>query len=231
MGTAAGAMVGVGLLAAGALVGFGLTGCGLARSTEMRSYQVDGRVDRLDVDSQDGDVEVRAGDGPVRVTETVHYRGAKPSTTHAVEGGTLDLRNDDCAGPRFNCSVAYLVELPAGTAVKVRTSSGEIRLSGLTGDVTVDTSAGEISGTGLGSAHTLAHTSAGKITLRYTAAPSAVDAKTSAGEVDIRLAGAESYAIDADTRAGHTRIEVPTDPAATRKISAHSSAGGITIGR
>lgn len=227
IGSAAGAVVGVGLLAVGALVGLGLAGCGVigSDSTEVRSYQVTDSVQRLNLRSDAGAVAVRAGDGPVRVTETVTYRGSKPSTSHAVQDGTLNLRNEDCS----HCSVSYLVELPAGTAVDVQTSAGKIVLSGLTGDVTVDASAGAIDGTGLRSAHTSAHARAGKITLAYDAPPSTVDAQTSAGEVDITVPTGGSYAVDASTRAGSTRIAVPTDPGASRKITAHTSAGKIVI--
>jgi DUF4097 and DUF4098 domain-containing protein YvlB len=227
IGSAAGAVVGVGLLAVGALVGIGLAGCGVVgpESTEVRSYEVTDSVQRLDLRSQDGAVEVRAGDGPVRVTETVTYRGSKPSTSHAVQGGTLNLRNEDCS----HCSVSYLVQLPAGTTVNVQTSAGKIKLSGLTGDVTADSSAGEIDGTGLRSAHTSVHGRAGKITLGYDAPPSTVDARTSAGEVDISLPGDGPYAVDASTTAGSTKIGVPTDPAASRKITAHTAAGKIVI--
>lgn len=225
VGSAVGAVAGVGLLAIGALVGLG--GCGVVGldSTEVRTYQVTDSVQRLDLRSDAGAVEVRAGDGPVKVTETVSYRGSKPDTSHVVQDGTLNLRNQDCS----HCSVSYLVQLPAGTAVKVQTSAGKIELSGLTGDVTADTSAGEIGGTDLGSAHTTVHTRAGKIVLAYTAAPSTVDAQTSAGAVDISLPGGGPYAIDASTRAGNTKIGVPTDPGASRKITAHSSAGKIVI--
>jgi DUF4097 and DUF4098 domain-containing protein YvlB len=227
IGSAAGAVVGVGLLAVGALVGLGLAGCRAIgpNSTEVRSYQVTESVQRLNLRSKDGAIEVRGGDGPVRVTETVTYRGSNPSTSHTVEDGTLNLRNEDCG----DCSVSYLVQVPAGTAVDVQTSAGKVSLSGLTGDVTVDTSAGEIDGTGLRSAHTSAHGRAGKITLGYDAAPSTVDARTSAGEVDISLPGGGPYAVDASTTAGSTRIGVPTDPAASRRITAHTTAGEIVI--
>jgi hypothetical protein len=180
----------------------------------------------LDLDSRAGEVEVRAGGGSVSVTETVHYRKSKPQLSHDLQSGTLTLRNQGCG----YCSVDYLVELPANATVKVHTDAGAIRLTGLTGDVTVDTTAGEIDGTGLGSAHASVTTHAGAINLRYQSDPSTVDAKTSAGAVNIHIPGTDTYAVDASTKAGSTTIGVPTDPAATRKITAHTSAGAITIG-
>jgi len=56
-----------------------------------------------------------------------------------------------------------------------------------------------------------------------------VDAQTSAGEVDITVPGGGSYAVDASTRAGSTKVAVPTDPGASRKITAHTTAGKIVI--
>jgi DUF4097 and DUF4098 domain-containing protein YvlB len=179
----------------------------------------------LDLDSRAGEVEVRPGNGSVSVTETVHYRKSKPQPSHEVQDGTLVLRNDGCG----YCSVDYVVELPANATVKIHTDAGAIRLTGLTGDVTADTAAGEIDGTDLGSAHTTVTSHAGAIKLRYQSAPSTVDAKTSAGAVEIHVPGTDAYAVDASTRAGDTNIGVPTDPAASRKITAHTTAGAITI--
>jgi DUF4097 and DUF4098 domain-containing protein YvlB len=229
MGTVAGAAIGVSLLVVGALVGLGLTGCGLAgpELTDVRSYAIAGPVQRLDLVSQAGAVEVRAADGSSRVTETVRYRGSLPVTSHDLKHGTLELRNDKCS----NCFVAYLVEVPAGTTVHVHTDAGAVRLTGMSGDLTVETDAGEIAGTGLGSAHTVATSRAGKISLGYQADPSTVEAKTRAGAVEIHLPGTGAYAVDAGTRAGSTTIGVPTDPKASRTISAHTEAGAVTVTR
>jgi DUF4097 and DUF4098 domain-containing protein YvlB len=229
MGIVAGAAIGLSLLVVGALVGLGLTGCALAgpESTDVRSYAIGGQVRGLDLVSQAGAVEVRAVGGSPRVTETVRYRGPLPVTSHDLKDGTLELRNDKCS----NCSVSYLVEVPAGTTVHVHTDAGAVRLTGMSGDLTVETDAGEIDGTGLGSAHTVATSRAGKISLGYQADPSTVDAKTTAGAVEIHLPGTGSYAVDAGTRAGNTTIGVPTNPEATRKISAHTEAGSVAVTR
>jgi hypothetical protein len=39
----------------------------------------------------------------------------------------------------------------------------------------------------------------------------------------------EAFAVDADSSAGTTRVEVRTDPAATRTVRAESSAGSVTV--
>lgn len=225
VGTVVGTVAGVLLLVVGTLIG--VAGCGLAGplSSEVNSYGVSGSVSTLDLDSRAGEVEVRTGSGSVSVTETVRYRKSKPQPTHELRNGTLVLRNDGCA----YCSVDYVVELPANATVKVHTDAGAIRLTGLTGDVTVDTTAGEIDGTDLGSAHTTVTSRAGAIKLRYQSAPSTVDAKTSAGAVEIHVPGTDTYAVDTGTKAGDTTIGVATDPAAPRKISAHTTAGAITV--
>jgi DUF4097 and DUF4098 domain-containing protein YvlB len=227
MSTVAGAAIGVSLVVLGALVGLGLAGCALAgpRMTDVRSYGIDGPVRALDLVSQAGAVEVRATDGSPHVTETVQYRGSLPATSHDLENGTLALRNESCT----DCSVSYLVEVSARTTVHVHTNAGAIRLTGLSGDLTIETDAGDIEGTGLGSAHTTVTSQAGKIGLGYQAAPSTVDARTDAGSVDIRVPGTGPYAVDAGTRAGHTSVGVPTDPNAIRKISAHTDAGAVTV--
>jgi hypothetical protein len=227
MGTVAGAAIGVSLVVLGALVGLGLAGCALAgpRMTDVRSYAINGPIRALDLVSQSGAVEIRAVDGSPHVTETVRYRGSLPVTGHNLENGTLALRNDECT----DCSVSYLVEVPAGTTVHVHTDAGAIRLTGLSGDLTLETDAGDVEGTGLGSGHTTVTSHAGKISLGYQAPPSTVDAKTDAGSVEVHVPVTGPYAVDAGTRAGNTTVGVPTDPNAIRKISAHTDAGSVTV--
>ncbi len=104
-----------GLLAGSALV---LTACGDLpfdldfgpRNQAVEKYDVKDAVTTLHVESGSGDVVVNESDRTgIAVTETLHYRGDKPTDGHKVGDGTLNL-----AYACNDCSIDYNVEVPEG---------------------------------------------------------------------------------------------------------------------
>ncbi|WP_344748012.1 hypothetical protein [Streptosporangium vulgare] len=73
---------------------FLLSGCDLGldfreRQQEVVSYDVTAKLTALDVATGSGDIVVTESDRPaVHVTETIHWRGDKPTPKHPVDGGT-----------------------------------------------------------------------------------------------------------------------------------------------
>jgi DUF4097 and DUF4098 domain-containing protein YvlB len=213
------------LIASGAAV----AACSVTSETRS-SYEIGGTVTKLNVRDPAGKVEVTAGDGPVRVTETVRYSDGEPRTSHTTDSGTLRLTNGGCGGRVHVCTVDYQIRVPAATSVEVTNATGVIRLTDLAGDLTITTNAGAVEGTGLSSSHATVHDNAGHVSLRYSAAPTRVSITDDAGAIEIRVPKDGAYVVDASTDAGHTSISVPRDPTATRTISAHTHAGEVTIG-
>jgi DUF4097 and DUF4098 domain-containing protein YvlB len=224
-GTVALGVVGVTLIAAGLT----MAGCSVT-STDVASYDVTGDVSRLNVHDSDGTIAVSTGDGPVRVVETIRYTGRKPKASHTTDAGTLRLTSDGCAGHGGICDVNYEIRVPSATSVDVSGTAGLVKLNGLAGDLTVDTGAGAVEGSGLSSVHTTVRDEAGRISLRYAAAPLSVDVTAQAGAIEIRVPGDATYAVDARTSAGKTTVAVPLSSDSTRTISARNSAGTISIG-
>jgi hypothetical protein len=68
------------------------------------------------------------------------------------------------------------------------------------------------------------------MTTSFTRPPDRVLARLDAGSVRLTVA-ATTYAVDATVPAhvGHLNVQVPTDPAAPRHVSAHISRGDIQI--
>jgi hypothetical protein len=221
------ATMGTTLIVAGWLV----AGCTSGfTSTDSHTYEVNGTIGRLDVRGQHNAIEVTAGDGPVRVTETVKYHNGRPTTSHTTDAGTLRLRDNGCGDHHLRCEVDYSIQVPADTAVDIDDSAGSIRLTGLAGDVTVQVSAGSVEATGMSSAHTTVRNSAGRIELRYSSVPTTVEVTNEAGAIEVSVPASGTYAVDAHTEAGRTRVDVPQDASSAHTISAHDEAGAITIG-
>jgi DUF4097 and DUF4098 domain-containing protein YvlB len=215
-------------LTAGVLV---LTGCRYLgpTSSEVKTYTLSDSITSVSVDNKSGTVEVTAGSGPVQVTETLTYSNGKPNTSHAVDAGKLNLVDNGCSGNVHRCEVSYVVRVPAATAVQIQASAGKVTLTGLAGDIDVTNSAGRIDGTDLTSQHTVVKDNAGEISLAYTAVPASVEARDSAGRIEIKVPGTASYAVDAHTSAGKTEVSVPQDSSSAHKIYARDTAGAIEI--
>jgi DUF4097 and DUF4098 domain-containing protein YvlB len=211
--------------------GLGLAACSVM-PTDVHTYEIGDDVNQLRVQDPAGKVEVTADSGTVRVTETIRYSDSddRPRTSHTTDGGTLRLTNGGCRGHVHVCAVDYQVHVPAATSVDITNSAGLVRLTRMAGDLNITSDAGDVEGTGLSSAHATVRDHAGHISLRYAAAPAQVTVTNDAGAIEVRVPKDGTYAVDASTDAGKTSVSVPRDPAATRKITAHSDAGKVTIG-
>jgi hypothetical protein len=204
-------------------------------------------VRRVELKLAVGAVDVAVGDGPVRVQRTVRWVLVKPVTSERVDDGVLRVevrsRRSWMGG-----EVAYRLKVPAvadvqastgagavsvhGTTgeVDVRTAAGTVTLADLSGRVRATTQAGQVRGTGLGSGEVDASSGAGTVSLAFEVAPDRVEARSNAGRVEL-LVPDQRYAVDASSYAGATHVEVDHDPAAQRRLVAHSNAGAVRIAR
>ncbi|MER5649446.1 DUF4097 family beta strand repeat-containing protein [Streptosporangium sp. NPDC002524] len=220
------------MLVAGAVVGsmFVLSGCDFAldfreRQQDVVSYDVTAKLTALDVSTGSGDIVVTESDRPaVHVTETIHWRGDKPTPTHPVEGGTLTLR-DEC---RDNCSVDYKVEIPKGLTTKLDTGSGTITMRGLTGQVNAMSGSGDIEAGGLTAKRFAAETGSGDIEARFSAAPDGVEIEAGSGDVVAYLPRG-GYDVTAETGSGDETVEVTKDPASPRKVTLKTGSGDAEV--
>jgi hypothetical protein len=235
------------LIAVGVWVGVGFLT--LTSSRAHRSFPLAG--DRLVIDAEGGTVRITAGrPGVVEIDRHLRndaYR--KPKPVERLQGATLLLR-DGCprSGVTIFCEGRYDLRLPPDLDLKVVNHAGGVHTSGLVGPldlrgdsagVTVDgatrllrlqTSNGTIGAVNLRSADVEATTSNSGVTLSFLVAPERVDAATSNASIHVTVpAGSGPYAVQPRTSNGGTRIEVRTDPAATRKLVLRTSNGDIVV--
>ncbi|MEQ3549683.1 DUF4097 family beta strand repeat-containing protein [Pseudonocardia nematodicida] len=215
----------------GAVVGL-LAGCG-ATGAEQRddvTEQIDGAVSRVEVDSDAGNLRLVAGT-QARVEQDLRWTGdARPEVTHRLDGEVLrvEARCPDRGSDR--CQAGLVITVPEASSSRAELSAGAIEIEGLTGEHEVRTSAGGVQGRGLGPGSVTAESSAGSVDLTFVAAAPEVTAESSAGSVDVRVPDGQDYAVDAETTAGQTRVELADTPGAPHRITARSSAGGVTVG-
>jgi hypothetical protein len=189
-----------------------------------------------------------AGD-ELRVRARVTEGLGTPDRDAERRDGTLIL-SSSCGFFFGNCDVDYEIAVPAGTAVRVDATAGDVHAEDLTsrvpvelessaGDVTavdvsapelrLSSSAGDVEARDIRAERVSAESSAGDVVLSLRTPPRRVDADSSAGDVEIVLPD-EVYRVDASTSAGDVdNREVRTDPASPRVVHARSSAGDVLV--
>lgn len=240
------------------VIGVLVAGCGIAvgpqTQHEEHTYEMSG-INTVEVAAHTGRVEVVGADtAAVSVQELLSYSNEhnRPKPERPVTNGVLSLRfrcpSGFTLGTR-SCGVSYQVTVPRGTAVRVRTDTGSIRLAGLAGTVRADTdvgrvvakdirgpqldvvtSVGSIQATDLRTPRLTARSDSGSLDLDWSGAPEQVTAETDVGSIRLLLPDV-AYAVTATTDNGAKQIGVIQDPAASRHITARTDSGSITVSR
>ena len=192
---------------------------GKASDTWTRSYAVDpgGRIEILNVN---GEVRAEAWTGSqVEVTAERTASGASDESARELLG-KLEMREEvsparvrvEVRGPsswRGGYGAKFLVRVPAGVHVDLRTVNGGVRLVNVGGEVRATSTNGGVKGTLSGA--------------------SLVEARTTNGGVELSIAGA--IAPDADVRLtsvnGGVRLDVPGDTKAS--LSARCTNGRVDV--
>ncbi|MGW7683581.1 DUF4097 family beta strand repeat-containing protein [Kribbella sp. NPDC054772] len=226
-----------------------LTGLTEGTKSGQQSYQVQG--DSLLVKGGAAKVEIQPGDGTELKVDRQFERnvfGSDPQESYDAGDSTLELKSGGCGFLSFGCKTSYVLTVPRDVKLRVESSSGDVTVSGFAGGADVKTSSGNIdvhdvggpltmrsssgdlAGDGLAATSVTTASSSGSATLDFTVAPQSVEAKSSSGDVEIRIpSGAESYKVDTTTSSGDESANVKIDPNATRTIKAKTSSGDVSI--
>jgi len=157
----------------------------------------------------------------ITVPRTMAVRAESSGGSVSVRGVSGSVETDSSGG-------SITVTDTTGS-VRARSSGGGITISSAGGSLDLDTSGGGVVATGLrGDAR--ASSSGGGVRLIFDTPPQSVTANSSGGNVEVflpRVAG--GYRVDATSSGGDQVIEVPTDPASTRRIMVRSSGGDARV--
>lgn len=167
------------------------------------------------------------GDG-VRLVERVRYGPRRPTVTAAMQADRLVITTRCPVYPSTVCSVELTLQVPADTALTVRTGGGDVVVDGLSGTLRLDTGGGRVVGTALRGAEVSGRSGGGDVLLSFADPPARVVAGTTGGRVVLTLPGGP-YAVDAGSSGGRVTVAVPTAPAAPRRVAAHSGGGDVLL--
>jgi len=134
---------------------------------------------------------------PVEITE----RGDRADVKTRYPEGDQQRRNNR---RNLNVNVAYTVAAPAGTRVTITSISGDIKMTGITGDINANTISGDvrISGAGrIGAAKTIS----GTVEIVETQSDGPVAGSSVSGDVVLRRVTAQR--VDAGSVSGNLKLE------------------------
>jgi hypothetical protein len=210
---------------------------------------IPGPVDELRIAAGGGDVELMPSrDGNITVDSRVRGSLHTPKLDVDFSGGDVAVYGGCPEVTLGHCEATLLVGVPAGTAVRVDATSGDIGATALSGNLTLhtasgdvrvlsaggrldlDTASGDVDGAGLRSTSVRAHTGSGDVDLDLRVTPETVDADTASGDVRIAVPpGPETYNVDVDTASGTEDVEMLPDPKSPRLLRAHTGSGDVEV--
>ena len=202
-------LIGVGALAA---VTGGLVVIDQAMKTtdhETRVFQQ--TVTALNLDASSGSIRVVGGDQPdVTVEMTVHSGLRSPSHSETVQNGRLRVQSD-CNFTFTDCSVDYVIKVPAGVAVTAHADGGNIDLASMRGDVDVSINGGDVH-------------------LGFASAPGHVKVGANGGRIVVAVPDdGQGYRVNTNAHGGSTRVDIRTDPASNHVIDAKVNGGSVIV--
>lgn len=180
----------------------------LLRTERTQVRELPGPVQDLDLDLDTGDVRIVgvSGASGVLVERTETWSVARPEVSEELVGGTLRVRAA-CAAALSWCDVSYVLRVPAGTRVLVRTGSGEVQASG-TGSVRADTGSGDVRLEDVTGGAEVRSGSGEVVAQRVDG--EALVVRTGSG--DLRVTGAGTDRVTARTGSGEVRLALRRPP-------------------
>jgi len=205
----------------------------LASSHERRvSYPVTGSLNGLSFDLGAGDIVI-AGGGPREtavVERTERYAfGHDAVTTRSVTGSVLSVRSRCPRTLLGRCSVSYRVVVPDNVPVDVRTSGGNVTLSGYRGSARVVTDDGRVTVGGYCGNSLELRTGSGDVAASAECAPPRLVVRTGTGDARAVVPDGR-YDVDAESTSGRAAIRGLTpSPDAPYTIQALSGSGDVSV--
>jgi DUF4097 and DUF4098 domain-containing protein YvlB len=213
-------------------------------AVERTTHQViPGPVETVQFDAGAGDILIVPTSGDdVRIDSSAKGALHTPRL-RAVKEGLMVRMNGNCPAISFGpCRASIVMHVPTGTKIDVRSGSGDLTASGLSGSVRMETGSGDVDASGLTGDADL-RTSSGDVNVRGLGGDVAlrtasgdlngedlsaetVQAVTSSGDVglDFRQAPRD---VDAATASGDVDISLPTGQ--TYRVEADTGSGDRNV--
>jgi hypothetical protein len=210
-------------------------------------------VSAVEVDAGSAEITVTTGPaGQVTMNGNLTWSMKRPKIERTWDGDTLKVHTR-CDGfvDEFlqNCQVDLKLTVPAGVSLKVKSGSGPIKVSSLTGPVDLQggsgsmklyglkgavkakVGSGEIQASQLSSSDAYLKSGSGAVDAQFAAAPQRVKASTGSGSVSVTVPDGAHYRVIGDSGSGGRSIqEKLIDSNSDRVLDVSSGSGSATVG-
>ncbi len=197
--------------------------------------------------SVNGDISVTpSADRRAHLTGVVSYSLFRPTLRWSVTPAQTVLDGPNCYWVG-NCSATLALAVPPAQPLNLSTSSGNLTVSDLSGDLKLNNdsgdivvtrsssalvlndSSGDVSGTQLSGTTARVDNDSGDVDLSFVRAPDDVRVSDSSGDVTVSVPANVSYAVSAITSSGTPDIGVPTSSSSHHRITIRADSGNIYV--
>jgi hypothetical protein len=220
----------------------------LAHEESTANVSFPGPIRHLVLDLGHGAVTVRGGDRTGVSGTRVVSRGLNtPALDERVDGDTLTL-HVSCPNVTPWCGVTYVLDVPRDVDVSgsisddsfaatdlsgdisVQATAGEISLDRVSGTLDLGTHAGRVSATDVTSQQVTASTTAGVVSLSFAAPPRSVTTAARAGGIEIQVPNdGTPYRVDTGSSHHSVDVSVTIDRNAEHTITAIADPGSVQV--
>lgn len=203
------------------------------RHSATTTHELSPELTAVELVNDVGTVRVHAVDAGEQPRAVARATGSFLDPSHEVteSGGTASLDGQCPSGLWVGpCDVEWQLYVPAGTAVSVITSVGDVLVTGTDATVRAEASVGTVTVRGVTADTVDATTSVGDVVVDLAAPPSVLTATTSTGSIDVTVPdGGTAYRVRSTTSLGSQTTTVPVDNDSPHRLELLTSVGDITV--
>jgi Putative adhesin len=160
--------------------------------------------------------------GPARLSGYGYYSFVRPTITERTSADSAAVGYPCSTFPIGTCSMNATLSVPAGTAVTISTSGGDLTADHLAGDLTLDTDGGNIQATAITATRLSADTGGGDVTVDHVEGD--LSLHTDGG--NIQATGVAATRLAATSGGGDIEIVLTVVP---RDVTVSTDGGNVTI--
>ncbi|WP_106396985.1 DUF4097 family beta strand repeat-containing protein [Actinocorallia populi] len=220
----------------------------LLESTTTTSDVYKRSLTSLSLELENVSVEIEPGPaGQVRVIRDLEWSTFRPKVRETWEGDTLRIKMDCPIEIVQPCHASYRLSIPEQTPLSVNSgggyvaargltgkvdinlSGGGVRLEGLPGEVDITSVAGDVWIVDAQAKSVRVKADAGDVYLGFATPPANVEARTTAGNLNIQVPRGAPYLVNAESVAGSRDVSVEETAGAPHRIFARNSAGDLSV--
>ncbi|WP_371483277.1 hypothetical protein [Kitasatospora sp. NBC_00315] len=189
----------------------------------------------LVLDGVSGRLEVTPATGPRATADFVPDGDDTPGRVVFGAPGGDGAVPVGCArgdGPSVPCHGVLRLSVPEGTALTVRQTSGEVSLSGVTGDLDLALTSVRFTAVGVRSGRVALDVRSGSADVGFASAPGSLDLDSSSASVALRLptgGPGEDYAFTSEAVSADVRIALPDRTDADHRVHLHTESASVAV--